>query len=49
MDEQRLKDTITDAIEKMMASNVRIERLVQSHDIESDATRVRLEITFDLR
>lgn len=49
MDEQRLKDMITDALEKLMAKSVRIERLVQVYDIDKDVTRVRVEIEFDLR
>lgn len=49
MDEQRLRDLITKAIEGLPAGNVSIERLVQSHDIDTDANRVRVEITFELR
>jgi hypothetical protein len=49
MNEQRLRDLIAQAIERLPAQNVNIVRLVQFHDIESDANRVRVEITFDLR
>lgn len=49
MDEQRLKDLITRAIESLPAGNVAIERLKKSYDANSDANRVRVEITFDLR
>lgn len=49
MDDQRLKELIGKAIENLPAANVSIVRLLQVHDIERDATRVRVEITFDLR
>jgi hypothetical protein len=49
MDNQRLKELIGKAIESLPAANVRIVRLLQVHDIERDANRVRVEITFDLR
>jgi hypothetical protein len=49
MDDQRLKELIGKAIESLPAANVSIVRLVQFHDIDRDASRVRVEITFDLR
>jgi|ThiBiot_300_plan_2_1041538.scaffolds.fasta_scaffold76128_2 hypothetical protein len=49
MNDDALKAAIALAVKSLPVSNVRIERLVQSHDIDRDVTRVRAEITFDLR
>jgi hypothetical protein len=49
MNDDALKTAVALAVKTLPASNVRIERLAQSHDIDRDVTRVRVEITFDLR
>lgn len=38
-----------EASEVLKASKVKIVRLEQDHDIETDASRVRVEITFNVR
>lgn len=45
-------DEIKSEIEHVMAlvgHNIEIVRLKQDHDIDTDATKVRVEITFELR